>query len=135
MPLALTLAGLHTDPNAFSYPAGDGQTTVSGSGLLAGDKQLVASLLAKAKEGLAGAKTDTSVEGAVQRLVKSTTAMHALTRKLHFLTDETDAEKLGRSCELLGKSTEAAARTFAHKTGVFSTSAVPPHDVLLTKFL
>ncbi len=122
------LPDTQTDPNAFSYPLSAGTEAASGSDVLAWDRAQVAELLAKARETSAGAGG--GLDQHVQRLVKSATNTHALTRKLQFLTDETDAEALGGNCEFFGRNAEAAARIFATKAAGMRTSAVPPHDVL-----
>jgi hypothetical protein len=124
------LSGLHTDPNAFSYPLASGGSDLASGGQGGWDKSKVAELLAKAQEGV---KKEGTIEEGVGRLVKAATATHALARNIRFLTDETEAENLGTSCEMFAKNAEAAARIFAHKTGSFETSAIPPHDLVLRK--
>jgi hypothetical protein len=119
------LPGYQPDPNFFTYPSDSTSGHSMDSSTITGG------------EGISGkfhhsnpfGSHKVSINDQISNFVRSSTYLHALAKKLKFLTDDTQSGVLGNSCEKLAGKTEAAARAYAFNNG-FNFSAVPPHEAV-----
>ena len=100
---------------------------------VAADSAEVAALLRKGASAdelaAAAAAKGVSIQDTVGSLVNKATNLHALSKHLKGLTDDTPDEGLGKAVESFGRGVEAGTRAFAFRTGA-KTLAVPPHGVV-----
>ena len=127
------LATFHADPNNLVFNA-PSQSTAKLPPDILHDSAKVHELLkqgasAEAIAAEATAKANLSVQDAVAALVRKSSNLHALTRKLHKLAISTPDEHATKAIDYFGGKTEAGARGFAFRTDA-KTFATPPHDIV-----